>query len=406
MLVDNGGFFPEEDNRRDAAWFLMDAMKSLGTDAVNVGDRDLRFGRAFLELRARKAGLPVVSANLLDAKSRKPVFAPYIVRHVGTVNVGIFGLITDKGDLGPGKDSLAVEDPQVAARRTVLELKRKGANVIVLLSQLGKQEGEDLVTGVEGIDAVIMGRNVMLIQQGRMVKNTIATYGGEQGQYVGRTELTLDDHHRMLTGTAESVLLGPEIADKPEIATLVKGFEDALNEKNRKIEMEKQAQTKAQANDPSVAHYIGTEMCMRCHAKEAAQWKTTSHSQAWNTLQIVKRDADPECITCHSVGYNKPGGFISFPATPLLANVGCENCHGMGTEHESFANAQSPAHVTSATCMQCHNKERDPDFDFAAYLPRVTHTNMTGETLEHRKVKAPGDEQKVPTMMKSAKPAH
>ena len=404
MLVDNGGFFPEEDNRRDAAWFLMDAMKTLGTDAVNVGDRDLRFGRAFLEQRARKSGLPMVSANLLDAKSRKPVFNPYVMRRVGNVNVGVFGLITDKGDLGPGKDSLAVEDPQAAARRTVIELKRKGANVIVLLSQLGKQEGEDLVTGVEGIDAVIMGRNVMLIQQGRMVKNTIANYGGEQGQYIGRTELTLDDRRRMLTGTSESVLLGPEITDKPEIATLVKGFEDALNEKNRKLEMELQAKTRAQTNDPGVAHYIGTEMCMRCHVKEAAQWKTTSHSQAWNTLQVVKRDADPECITCHSVGYNKPGGFVSFAATPLLANVGCENCHGMGTEHESFA--QGPSRVDASTCMQCHNKERDPGFEFTAYLPRVTHSNLTGETLEHRKVKAPGDEQKVPTMMKSSKPAH
>ena len=398
LLVDGGGFFPEEDNRRDAAWFLMDAMKTLGTDAVGVGERDLRFGRAFLEQRAKKSGLPITSANLLDKKSRRPVFSPYVVKKVGTVTVGIFGLITDKGELGPGKDSLAVDDPQVAARNAIIELKRKGAQVIVLLSQLGKTEGEDLVTAVEGIDAVVMGRNVILIQRGRMVKNTIAVYSGEQGQYLGRTEITLDEKHKMTTGDAEAVLLGPEIADKPEIASLVKGFEDALNEKNRKVEMEKAAKNSAQVADNSVSHYIGSDLCIRCHAAEGAQWKTTAHSAAWNTLQVVKRDADGECIGCHSVGYQKPGGFVSFASTPQLANVQCENCHGMGTEHDAYATA--PHRIDASTCMQCHNKDRDPDFSFETHLPKIIHSNTSGETLANRKVKAPGDENKVPNMLK------
>ena len=83
MLVDGGGYFPEEDSRRDAAGFLMDAMKMLGTDAVGVGSRDLRFGRAFLEERVRHDKLPVVCANLLDKRSRKPLFSPYTVKRVG-----------------------------------------------------------------------------------------------------------------------------------------------------------------------------------------------------------------------------------------------------------------------------------------------------------------------------------
>src|SRR5437867_12594689 len=103
----------------------MDAMKALGVDAVTVGERDLRFGRAFLEQRAKHDQLPVVSANLLDAKSRKPVFAPFIVKRVGTLNVGVFGVMPGKADLGPGKDSLALGEPQEAARRTVTELRRK-----------------------------------------------------------------------------------------------------------------------------------------------------------------------------------------------------------------------------------------------------------------------------------------
>jgi hypothetical protein len=112
LFVDNGGFFPEEgDTHRDVAWFLMDAMKTLNIDAVNVGQRDLRYGLQFLVQRAKYDHLPMVSANLLDKKSRKPIFQPYLIKKVGNVKVGVLGLMSDKGDFGPGKDSLVVDDP-------------------------------------------------------------------------------------------------------------------------------------------------------------------------------------------------------------------------------------------------------------------------------------------------------
>ena len=228
LLVDNGGFFPEEDNRRAAPGFMLDVMKLMGTDAVNVGERDLRFGLEFLQQKLAKSGIPAVSANLVDKSTQKPVFSPYVVKKVGTVTVGIFGLIAPAGDLGPSKETLAVTDPQKAARAAVADLKRKGAQVIVLLAQLGKVDGEDLVTAVDGIDAVVMGRNVALIQRGRMVKRTIACYGGDQGHYVCRTELALDAQHHMQTAEADAVMLGPEVADNAPIASSVQAFEKSV----------------------------------------------------------------------------------------------------------------------------------------------------------------------------------
>ena len=37
VLVDNGGFFPEDEMHKDVATFLIDAMKVMGTDAVGLG---------------------------------------------------------------------------------------------------------------------------------------------------------------------------------------------------------------------------------------------------------------------------------------------------------------------------------------------------------------------------------
>ena len=60
-LVDGGGFFPETDAQRDAAWFLMDAMKTLGTVAVGTSERELRWGVAYLKTNVNRSGLPMIA---------------------------------------------------------------------------------------------------------------------------------------------------------------------------------------------------------------------------------------------------------------------------------------------------------------------------------------------------------
>jgi hypothetical protein len=378
-LVDNGGFFPETDAQQDLAWFLMDAMKLLGTDAVGLGERDLRFGVAYLRSQLKRTQLPMVCSNLLDKRSRKTLVSPYVIKKIGSVRVGFFGLIGDQMNLGPAKDSLQVEEPLATARRIVPEMRKKGAEVVVLLAQLGKVPGEDLVSAVDGIDAVIIGHNAPMLQKGRTVKNTVACYGGEQGQYVCRTDLALDAKRQKTGGEASAVMLGAEFADKPEILKLVKSFEDGFNEKLRKVDAERVKQQSVITTEPSTDHFIGAEMCVRCHKEAGDQWKTTSHSLAWETLVHAKKEAAAECVPCHVSGYGQPGGFRAAAATPQMANVQCESCHGMGTQHDAFAG--KGAGVAEQTCTQCHNKDNDADFDFQRDLAKVVHSNLSGETL-------------------------
>lgn len=381
--MDTGGYFPMTDLHEDVALFLMDGMNLLGTDAVGVGDADLRYGLSFLRQNARAKGLPLVCANLMDAASGKLLFDPYVIKQVGTVKVGVFGLITDKGLYGPSSDSVKVEDPAVAAERAVKELRDKGATVVVLLAELGKVESEDLVVTVPGIDAVIVGRNVPILAKGRMIGSTVACYGGEQGQNIGRTLLTLDDQKRSVTGENEIFRLGPEIPDKPEVLELVKAFEEGFNEKMRKVEMEREAARAAQQADDSPTRFLGAELCGRCHQAEYDQWKTTSHSLAWQTLVDAKKDATPDCIPCHVVGYQKPGGFSSHVMTPDRANVQCENCHGIGTDHYAFA--APPHEVTEEACITCHQGENDPEWNWEVKMPKIHHSNDSGETIKAKK---------------------
>jgi 2',3'-cyclic-nucleotide 2'-phosphodiesterase (5'-nucleotidase family) len=247
LIVDSGGFFPHLDDYEPVANFVAATMKLIGTDAAGLGDRELRYGRAFLLATLERTGLPVVCANLLDAKTRQPLVAPSLIKKVGRTKVGIFGLMSDKVDLGPSRDSLAVLEPREAARRTVDQLRRQGATVIVLLSQLGKVESEDLAAAVDGIDLVVAGRSVPLYQKGRMIKNTVIGYGGEESHYMGRSRLELDARGRMLSGTNEMVMLGPEVAEKPATLALVKEFEDSFNEAMRQKDKQRAAAAAARS---------------------------------------------------------------------------------------------------------------------------------------------------------------
>ena len=101
------------------------------------------------------------------------------------------------------------------------------------------------------------------------------------------------------------------------------------------------------------------------------QWEITN--KKWSKYQVPPTGADwwapfypggnmqrptgPLCDGCHSVGYDIH--------TKQVAewNVGCERCHGPGSEHvvhPTRANILNPAHMdyvaASDTCIQCHSQ--------------------------------------------------
>ena len=87
--------------------------------------------------------------------------------------------------------------------------------------------------------------------------------------------------------------------------------------------------------------------------------------------------AYPDCVGCHVVGYREQTGFVSFADTPDLANVGCERCHGPGSDH-----VQNPGQkryglhggvAASVLCSQCHDFEQSPNFLYGDRWPAIQH---------------------------------
>lgn len=235
LLVDGGGWAADGDSlQRDATTFVAAEMSIAGVAAAGTSERELAAGLGYLQSLVRNTKLPLVCANLRERSSGKLVFPAYRIVRAGDLDVGLFALVSDKVALGPSADSLRVDEPAAAARTAIAEMRGKGAKVIVLLSSLGKVESEDLVTAVDGIDLVVAGHNVPVLQTGRVIKRTLAVYGGEQGHYVGVSTLTLGPDQRVLSGEAVTVTLSPDIAEKPSTVARVKAFEDAFAERKQR----------------------------------------------------------------------------------------------------------------------------------------------------------------------------
>ncbi len=129
---------------------------------------------------------------------------------------------------------------------------------------------------------------------------------------------------------------------------------------------------------PSIAdHYVGNDVCKGCHVEEVAVYEKTEHAHAWATLEKASKACDLTCVGCHTVGWERAGGFCRLDDAERFENVGCESCHGPGRGHAmnptdrggwSASFVRDPG---EKTCVTCHNPQHSDRFDFATYRPRV-----------------------------------
>lgn len=135
--------------------------------------------------------------------------------------------------------------------------------------------------------------------------------------------------------------------------------------------------TSARAATP--ASYVGSKKCADCHEiqfKNFSKYSKKAHS--WNSIATMKaklKEKELEkCYECHTTGYKKEGGFKNIETTPNLADVGCETCHGPGSEH---AETQDPKAITRRpkieVCTACHNPDRIEDFRFKPLIFSGAH---------------------------------
>lgn len=201
---------------------------------------------------------------------------------------------------------------------------------------------------------------------------------GRLGKYVGKIEIAPD---KSLNFSA--IAITEDLPQEKGLVDLYKDYQRLLKDANL---LEKYPRFIL----PDNLQYVSSKSCKLCHDYEYQKWQTSSqvfipglskqaspdsrHADAFATLVKVGSDYDPECVICHVIGMQFQSGFISPEKTSDLKDVGCENCHGPGSEHVSSLGAVETSGPMS-TCTDCHTTEHSAEYagNEDQYFEKIIH---------------------------------
>lgn len=154
------------------------AMELLDYDGATFGNHEFNYGLDFLDEVLDDADFPYVNANVRDAATGKLAYTPYVLidkevvdakGNKATVKVGVTGIVPPqilKWDKSHLTGKVTVDDSVQAVEKVVPDMKKAGADVVVVLShsgmgdathEVGEEDVTYLLTKVEGVDAIITG---------------------------------------------------------------------------------------------------------------------------------------------------------------------------------------------------------------------------------------------------------
>ncbi len=149
--------------------------------------------------------------------------------------------------------------------------------------------------------------------------------------------------------------------------------------------------------------YVGSHICRKCHLGEEhgnqyLQWISSRHAAAywrlatdWSLFLALQRPhfqdmknprEDDRCLLCHTSAAQDPNALFAVTYDEQ-EGVGCEACHGPGSEYLAPDVMSDRAAFLSAggripgesTCQTCH---RNPaQFDYDEWWPRIAHGKPT-----------------------------
>ena len=156
----------------------LEILNRLGFDAMAVGNHEFDISPATLESTLAQAfesgGFPLLSANLvLDGYASLDRFVlPSIVKRIGNLRVGIFGMTTPMTNVYSHPAPVIVDSNVVQIAAAAVEsLRAQDVDLIILLSHLGVELERLIASSVAGIDIVLSGHDHVAFKQPEVIQN-------------------------------------------------------------------------------------------------------------------------------------------------------------------------------------------------------------------------------------------
>lgn len=365
--------------KADIGFFALADMEYI---AYNVGENDLQLGIASLTVLSEQNDLPLVSANLYQGTS--PVFTPYFLHTVqlpkGVIKIAIVGFISTNYAIYAENAGVRIQEPNTVLKTLISEL-TENADVIVCLFSGTVREALELRNNFPMLDVVVISNDETEPPPAPMPPDRHIVNTSTKGKSLCSVKIDFDINRHRIVAAPQQHLLHEEIPDSARMVELLALYQQMIADENLTASV-------SQEHRETAAEFVGSGTCKTCHIEEWTSWQTTKHSHAYQTLEVAGHETDPDCLTCHTVGFGFSSGFLSVKETPNHLDVGCENCHGAGSKHVAEQHeASNPTHmdygrVSEATCLTCHTTENSPKFDVNTYFPKIVHTFLAENAHE------------------------
>jgi 2',3'-cyclic-nucleotide 2'-phosphodiesterase (5'-nucleotidase family) len=213
---------------------MIELMNAVGTDMAVLGNHEFDFGPAVLRQRLAESRFPWLATNVTRSGKLLEGAADYLVRDMGGVKVGFFGIVTPETTRlsSPGPE-ISFASPLETAKTAVRVLRERGAEVIVALTHLDLVDDREIAKALPEIALILGGHDhdaLTMLEGGTLIHKS-----GADARYLGVVDL-LVARRSASPGTPGIALTHAwrmipvrDMAPDPEIATLVKRHVDALD---------------------------------------------------------------------------------------------------------------------------------------------------------------------------------
>jgi 2',3'-cyclic-nucleotide 2'-phosphodiesterase/3'-nucleotidase len=232
------------------------AYNTIGYDAQVVGNHEFNYGLPLLGAYRKDLDYPLLGANVINAVTGRPYLKPYtiITKKVPggpAVKIGVVGVTTpgsaiwDKANV---EGTLRFEDMVTTAAKWVPVVRKKGADIVVVLSHSGvggtssyggdlpvENPADTIAAKVPGIDVVVVGHTHLDVPQQWVTnevtgKQVLLTQPKFWGQTVSAVDISLTRcggrHSWAVSSMAVRSLRSKDYPEDPAFSAALASYHD------------------------------------------------------------------------------------------------------------------------------------------------------------------------------------
>ena len=370
VIVDTGSLV-KSDREQDLIKFniMLQALKLLDYDLVSLSEKDIEIGKNFGLLDSTDSIFNIISAHRSSAMNVPAKFTKSLSFKDNRVVITIAACDAKSGPLEQiGQLFTSGSEVSPAPVRRESNLDTFGINILIL-NHCDNAIIDFIAKNIPLVDCIVCpseSDEPMLV--GEVNKRPLVFSVGRFGRYICGLQIEEaargKDKPKLRFFT---IKVSEDLEQEASLVQLYKDYQQLVREGNLLEEYPRFIL-------PDGLEYTGSQSCKACHGYEYGKWSRNVHAHAYATLERVGSQFDPECVICHVVGMKYESGFVSEQKTGHMKNVGCENCHGPGSEHIKTGGIVGFTELKSA-CIDCHTPENSGDYagNENSFLRKIVH---------------------------------